>query len=206
MFLRRERAAVLVLLCAGLLLFACSHHKPASQPATPAAGVAGTVSAFPVASSTPGSPTASATAPLAATPVNGATFKVGAATVIVDQFRAQVTAAGGVNIRSAPTVTPDNRIGSLPPGSVVTVEGRVPAGQEAEPGHGTLWYFLGMVGSMPQFLYGAPGTIQPLTGSATPAPIGTAAASATAPAPLATPPGLPTVPPPPTLPPLSPTP
>jgi len=211
MLLRREKAALLVLLCAGLLLAACSHHKAAPKPPSPTAGNGGTVSAFPAVTSTPGIPTETATPTVEATPINGATFKVGTATVVVDRFRAEITAAGGVNIRSAPMVTPDNRIGSLPPGSAVTVEGRVLAGQEAEPGQGTLWYFLGTVGSTPQFVYGAPGTLQPLTGSATPAPLGTPTASATPltppqTPPLATPPGLPTVPPPPTLPPLSPTP
>ena len=210
MSVRFPRGVALVCLCAGLLvLAACSHHKTAPKAPSPTATGAGTVSAFPAVTSTAGSPSATPTPTPGATAVKGATFKIGAVSVVVDQFRAEITAAGGVNIRSAPLVAPDNRIGSLPPGSVVTVEGRVLAGQAAEPGQGTLWYFLGTVGSTPQFVYGAPGTLQPLIGSATPGPIGTPAASAspaTPAVPLPTPPGLPTVPPPPTLPPLSPTP
>jgi hypothetical protein len=203
MSLRSARVAISCSLAiAVVILTACGKHAPKSNAARSSPAPAGTVVAVTALPATATTPTPTASPKAGATAVNGATFKIGAVSVVVDQFRAQVTAAGGVNIRSAPQVTPDNRIGSLVPGAVVTVEGRVPAGQEAEPGHGTLWYFLGIVGSTPQFVYGAPGTLQPLTGSATPGPIPTASVVATPPGtPLATPPGLPTPPPPPTLPP-----
>lgn len=152
-----------MLVAAGLLLLtACSRHVvPARNLVASETALSGPVTA-----------TATETAtPPADTPVAGASFQIGAWQVVVERFRAQVSAAGGVNVRSSPEVRPDNRIGSLPPGSVVNVEGRVPSGQEAEPGKGTTWYFLGTAGQTPQFIYGAAGTLQPLGGSATPGPL-----------------------------------
>jgi hypothetical protein len=102
---------------------------------------------------------------------------VGDYTVVVDHFPAQVTAAQGVNIRSSPEVTATNRTGSLAPGAQVDVEGRVLQGQEAEPGNGTLWYYVGTVGSTAQFIYGPEGTLAPVSASATPTGSATATAS-----------------------------
>ena len=178
---------VLSLLAAGLLcLTGCGRHK-ASPPAvspTVAATATGTASAL----ATPAGATAAATEN--GTPVPGATFKVGDVSVQVQRFRAQVTTPDGVNIRSAPVVAADNRVGSVPNGSIVEVEGVVAAGQEAVPGQGTTWYFLGMSGSTPQFVYGAAGTLQPVSGSATAAPTPTLTPTSTpvsTPAPVQTP-------------------
>ena len=44
----------------------------------------------------------------------------------------------------------------MAPGGTVEIEGRVNDGQEAEQGKGTLWYYVGTVGNMPQFIYGPP--------------------------------------------------
>ncbi|HTE84847.1 MAG TPA: hypothetical protein VK821_08940 [Dehalococcoidia bacterium] len=154
-----------------LLALGCS-RKPAqnanptaAQPsATASTATAAAATATPSASATPGD-----------TPVAGASIKVGDWTVVVDRFHAQVSAREGVNIRSSPEVNATNRTGSLAPGATVDVEGRVPQGQEAEPGNGTTWYYVGTAGSMPQFIYGPAGTLTPLTGSATPAASATGA-------------------------------
>lgn len=144
-----------------------------------ARGTAGTKSpqtATAVASATVGSGIATAAAATAtavisptagSTPISGASFTVGTWTVVADRFRAQVNQSDGVNIRSTPEVKPDNRTGSLPGGATVEVEGRVDMGQEAIAGQGTTWYYLGTAGNSPQFVYGAAGTLTPLTGSAT---------------------------------------
>jgi len=145
---------------------ACT-RKPASSGINPTATASAIATA--TANTTPlGSATPSATATPGDTPVAGASFKVSNWTVVVDRFRAQVSAPEGVNIRSAPEVTATNRTGSLAPGAAVDVEGRA-QGQEAEPGKGTDWYYVGTTGSGPQFIYGPTGTLTPLTGSATPA-------------------------------------
>lgn len=158
----RALIAPLVVLGGIILLSAGCLSKQPAAPSAPAGtpnALSGPVTA--VASPPPAVGAQNAPAP-------GSTFPVGQFTVTADRFQAQVIAADGVNIRSAPTVTPDNRIGSLPRGMLVQVVGTISNGQEAEPGNGTTWYFLGVAGTMPQFIYGAPGTIQPLTGSATP--------------------------------------
>jgi hypothetical protein len=126
------------------------------------------------------SPVASPSATPGDTPVAGATFKVGDWTVVVGRFRAQVSSPQGVNIRSSPEVNATNRTGSLAPGATVDVEGQVPQGQEAEPGNGTNWFYVGTVGSTPQFIYGPSGTLTPLSGSATPTASPSGSATATA--------------------------
>jgi hypothetical protein len=166
---------------ATLALFAgwgCARIRstPGAKPPTTAAAVATTT----VAQAT-SITTATATGTAGATPVSGASFKVGDYNVVVDRFRAQITAAQGVNIRSAPEVTATNRTGSLAPGAQVDVEGRVLQGQEAEPGNGTLWYYVGTVGSTPQFIYGPDGTLATSTPSATPSASATAATPAPTP-------------------------
>jgi hypothetical protein len=160
-----------------LLVVACSRNA-----AAPAASATATANATATG-------TASATATPGDTPVAGVTIKVGNWMVVTERFRAQVAAPQGVNIRSSPEVTPSNRTGSLAPGAIVEIEGRVPQGQEAEPGNGTLWYYVGTVGSTPQFIYGPAGTLTPLTGSATPQPSTSPSppAASTTPSPTATP-------------------
>jgi hypothetical protein len=167
--------AALFALCAGA---GCARivSAPGTKPSATAVSVAATTT-----SPTTTSPTATASATAGATPVAGQSFKVGDYAVVVDRFRAQVASAQGVNIRSSPEVTATNRTGSLAPGAQVDVEGRVLQGQEAEPGNGTLWYYVGTVGSTAQFIYGPEGTLAPVTGSATPS------ASTTLPTPSASP-------------------
>jgi hypothetical protein len=154
--------AAAVACCAGN---ACA--RPVAAPGVKQSATA--VSAAPSNTTTAtASSTATATGTAGATPIAGQNFKVGDYTVVVDRFPAQVASAQGVNIRSSPEVTATNRTGSLAPGAQVEVEGRVLQGQEAEPGNGTLWYYVGTVGSTPQFIYGPEGTLAPVTGSATP--------------------------------------
>jgi hypothetical protein len=168
-------ASLLALAAAG-----CSRKAAPATSATPFPALT------PVATATAGAAAASTTPATAATatptepagPNQGATIQVGGVSVVVDRFRAQVSDPDGVNIRSSPQVTADNRTGSLPQGAIVEVEGRVLQGQEAEPGQGTLWYYVGTAGNTPQFIYGAPGTITPLTGSATPGPVASATPAA----------------------------
>lgn len=151
---------------------------PASrQTETPAATGSATVPSNGAAGAT--APPAS-TATQAATPFAGASFQVGAWTVVVDRFRAQISDPDGVNIRSSPEVKPDNRSGSLLQGATVEVEGRVLQGQEAVAGQGTTWYYLGTAGTTPQFVYGQTGALTPLSGSATAVPAATGTATVTA--------------------------
>ncbi|MGI8551468.1 MAG: hypothetical protein ACR2PL_11895 [Dehalococcoidia bacterium] len=163
-----------------LLFAACAHHSSAPNLSPSATnGMAGSANAL-----ASGTVAATGSAVAGNTPVAGATFRVGDTAVIVERFRARISAADGVNVRSSAEVKPENRVGSLPAGTIVEVEGQVHAGQEAEPGHGTIWYFLGMQGTTPQFIYGAPGTIERATGAAT----GTPAASTATGTPLVPPP------------------
>jgi hypothetical protein len=165
-----------------ILLLGCTRKTSNLKPTAAATQTGATLTTpSPVPSA---SGTATSTATAAATPVAGASIKVGDATVVIDRFRAQITAAQGVNIRSSPEVTATNRTGSLAPGATVDVEGRVPQGQEAEQGNGTNWFYVGTVGNMPQFIYGPAGTLTPISGSATPSP-GTP--NAATPTPTATP-------------------
>jgi len=167
----RRRVALAAALVASLLV-ACS--RP-SGPALPAATVAGTANPVASASGTvapTATPSSTPAATSIATPVAGASVKVGDWTVVVAHFRAQVSEPDGVNIRSSPELKPDNRTGSLPAGATVDVEGSVAQGQEAVPGEGTNWYYLGTVGTSPpapQFIYGPAGALTPISASATPA-------------------------------------
>jgi len=179
-----ERARRIIALATALGAGLCVACARPSGPAPPAATVAGTPNP---AASTPSTPaavaSATASATVLATPVAGAGLKVGDWTVVVARFRAQVSEPAGVNIRSSPEVTPDNRTGSLPAGAAVDVEGSVAQGQEAVPGQGTTWYYLGTVGTSPptpQFIYGPAGTLTPLSASATPSASASATAAATA--------------------------
>ncbi len=178
--------AVAPILLASLFVLAaagCSRRAAPGKSATPFPALTPVVTATTAAVTASSTPAAAATATPSqpAGPNQGATIQVGNVNVVADRFRAQVSNPDGVNIRSSPQVTPDNRTGSLAPGAIVEVEGRVLQGQEAEPGQGTLWYYVGTAGNTPQFIYGAPGTLTPLTGSATPAPAGaTPAAPASA--------------------------
>jgi hypothetical protein len=190
-FERACRSIALAIALVAALGSACA--RPAARP-LPSATVAGT--ANPVVtvtgtSATPATPSVTSTGTPIATAIAGATIKVGDWTVTVAHFRALVTEPDGVNVRSSPEVKPDNRTGSLPTGAAVDVEGTTTQGQEAMPGQGTNWYYLGTVGASPptpQFIYGPAGTLAPVSASATPAPAGSAtpapAGSAT---PVATP-------------------
>jgi hypothetical protein len=196
-----------------LTVAACSRKSatptPSSSPfaastaASTAASASANASASPSSSATPTTTAAAGAIPC---PGAGSTIQVGGTSVVIDCFRAQISDPAGVNIRSSPQVTPDNRTGSLAPGAPVEVEGRVLQGQEAEQGHGTLWYYVGTAGTTPQFIYGATGTLTPVTGSATPSagtpspgasptgtpPTGTPAAATATASPAGTPPTTPT--------------
>jgi hypothetical protein len=161
--------------------------RPAARQPTPVTAVtaasARPVTATPPTSASPAGATPVSTSTAPATPIPGANLQVGSWTVVAGRFRAQISQTDGVNIRSSPEVTPDNRTGSVPAGAIVDVEGSVAQGQEAVPGQGTNWYYLGSVGTappIPQFIYGPPGTLTPVSASATPA-----ASAAASPAPAA---------------------
>jgi hypothetical protein len=188
--MRRTRSvsvALAVLLWPCLAAACLRGPNEARAPLAPATAAAG-ASAFPAAARTTAPATASAVSGTAAatalaTPIAGASLQVGSWTVAVNHFQAQVSDPDGVNVRSSPEVTADNRTGSLPSGATVNVEGTVANGQEAVAGQGTTWYYVGTIGTAtptPQFIYGAPGTLTPLTGAATPVAAGTPAATATA--------------------------
>ncbi len=124
--------------------------------ATPTAAASGTPAAISTVTVTP-----TAVAPL---PSNGTSFRVGQWTVIAGRTTVRITSLTGAYVRSSPVVRSDNRVGSVPVGAIVTVEGRVQDGGEAEPGKGTTWYFVGMVGGAPQFIYAAPDVAIPVSG------------------------------------------
>jgi hypothetical protein len=67
-----------------------------------------------------------------------------------------VREAGGLRIRSAPAVTPDNVVGSVPQNTEVNVLGRVLNGQEAQTGGGTVW----LIVAPNQYMYAAPGSVE----------------------------------------------
>ncbi len=168
-----------VLIVAAVLAIGCSggskkKASPTAQtaPATPAAVAQ-------VASSTPApapatvapSPTAvrvftplPVTPPPTPTPAPTPVIRTENGLQIQDlQFLGKITASGGVRIRSAPDAAATNVVGSVPEGALVTVEGKVLNGSEAEAGKGTVWYIVGPK----QYIYGAEGYVQRL--DATPA-------------------------------------
>ena len=63
---------------------------------------------------------------------------------------------GGLRIRSAPSVMPDNVVGSVPQNTEFQVMGRVLNGQEAETGKGTVW----LIVAPNQYMYAANGSVE----------------------------------------------
>jgi hypothetical protein len=116
----------------------------ATEAPTPEPTPAPTATATPTASPSPG-PTATPT------PRN-----VGGLLVVDEMWQGRVVEPGGLRIRSAPRVEPGNVVGSVPAGTVISVQGRVLNGQEAEPGKGTVWLIVGPN----QYMYAPEGYVE----------------------------------------------
>lgn len=84
-----------------------------------------------------GTPTGTATATVSPTPTATATASVNITPV--EPF--EITVKEAVNIRSTPSVRPDNVVGAIFPGERKKVIGEA-RGEEAEAGQGDLWYAL----------------------------------------------------------------
>jgi hypothetical protein len=165
-----------ILLAVALLGAGCSFSgkKNAASPAPTAAAATPTALALST-SSTPSPATAAPTpAPVrpftpppappratpAPTPVSNVRTENGLQ-IQDEQFLGRVATPGGVRIRSAPDATAANVVGSIPEGVLVTVEGKVLNGAEAEPGKGTVWYIVGPK----QYIYGAEGYVLRVSGT-----------------------------------------
>lgn len=162
-------------LAAAVALAACGGKKKANQAnagttrGTPVAASATVLPNVPLA--TPGvalTPVPQRPTPAPATPLPSPTPNVrqeNGLQIVDESFDAVITASGGVRIRSAPQVAPDNVVGSLPEGALVHVEGRVLNGAEGEPGKGTVWCIVGVK----QYIYCGEGYIHRASGP-TPTP------------------------------------
>ncbi len=139
----------------------------AGSPTTPAQ----TPTAFPQATIRPGTPLAGSPTP-SATPAASATPGVRTEDGLQIQdvaFTGKVAASGGLRIRSAPSVSADNVVGSVAEGATVNVEGKVLNGAEAESGKGTVWCIVGVK----QYVYCPEGYITNIGAPAPPAPAST---------------------------------
>ncbi len=191
---RRSHRQALAPLALAALLLACGGKKKANTPAatptivvptiqtartTPAlpAGSSSapvqTPTAFPQATLRPGTPPAGSPTPSAtpaASPTPGVRTEGGLQIQDV-AFTGKVAASGGLRIRSAPTVSADNLVGSVAEGATLNVEGKVLNGAEAESGKGTVWCIVGVK----QYVYCPEGYITNIGTPAPPAPAGTPA-------------------------------
>ena len=174
---RRGSYLCALALIAMLALAACgSKKKSTTPPATPtrvttAVAAQTVIPGVPIF--TPGAPTPTraltpARTPIPTTPTVPPTPTVrneGGLQIEEVSFAAVVTESGGVRIRSAPQIDPNNVVGSLPRGAPVQVTGKVLNGAEAEQGLGTVWCIVGVK----QYLYCGNGYISQNGASPTPA-------------------------------------
>lgn len=132
-----------------------------------------TFTAIPQATLRPGTPSTGSPTPSttpAASPTPGVRTENGLQIQDV-AFTGKVAASGGLRIRSAPNLSGDNVVGSVPEGATVNVEGKVLNGAEAESGKGTVWCIVGVK----QYVYCPEGYITNIGTPAPPAPAGTPA-------------------------------
>ena len=166
-----RRLWILVPLALGVvlpLIAGCTRDR-SSTPATPVARASPTAAAraitavvgtpTPEPSPSP-SPTATATATATATPPpatpTATPRQVNGLQVVDEPGIWVVRESGGLRIRSAPSVAPDNVVASVPQDTEFPVLGRVLNGQEAETGKGTVW----LIVAPNQYLYAATGSVE----------------------------------------------
>ncbi len=167
---------LLAAILAAMLVIGCSSGKKnTTSTAPPASATPSAVASVASSTQTPAPPTVVPSPALVrpftpppstpqptATPIRLGGIRTENGLQIQDeQFLGRVTTPGGVRIRSAPDASAQNVVGSVPEGALVTVEGKVLNGTEAEPGKGTVWYIVGPK----QYIYGAEGYVQRVDGT-----------------------------------------
>jgi hypothetical protein len=175
---RREGYCLLLICVLGLALVACSGSKkktgsPTATQVRSTTAVAAQTVIPGVPIFTPGAPTPTraltspSPTPLPSTPTAAATPAIHEENGLQIQdvtFAATVSEPGGVRIRSAPQLDPNNIVGSLPQGAPIQVTGEVLNGAEAEQGLGKTWCIVGVQ----QYIYCGKGYIS--QGNAAPTP------------------------------------